>query len=68
MYEALITTGNRMTVPRPVREEMGMKSGDIIGVMPSGHGSRLQIVGVAGASPGASRHRASTDAAQRQQE
>ena len=42
-----------------------MKSGDIIGVMPSGHGSRLQIVGVAGASPGASRHRASTDAAQR---
>ena len=68
MYEALITTGNRVTVPRPVREEMGMKPGDIIGFIPSGHGFRLQIVGVAGAKPGSSQHRASRGKAKCKQE
>lgn len=45
MHEAHITIGNRITVPRAVREVMGMKDGDIIGFFPSGRGFALRIVG-----------------------
>ena len=45
MYEALITSGNRITVPRVVRESMGMKTGDVIGFVPSGRGFAMRIVG-----------------------
>ncbi len=68
MYEAFITIGNRVTVARAMREEMGMKPSDIIGFIPSGHGFRLQIVGVAGAKPGTSQHRALRGNAKRKQE
>ena len=45
MHEALVTTGNRITVPRAVRQAMGMKPGDIVGFVPSGCGFDLCIVG-----------------------
>lgn len=45
MYEAHVTTGNRVTVPRAVREAMGMKPGDVVGFIPSGSGFALQVVG-----------------------
>jgi bifunctional DNA-binding transcriptional regulator/antitoxin component of YhaV-PrlF toxin-antitoxin module len=68
MYEALITTGNRATVPRPVREAMGMKPGDIFVFIPSRQGFRLQVLDAANKRSGSGRHRVAAGTAKHRKE